>query len=153
MVEFEQGVEHAGVEIPDEVCLGEGDAGAGGGVARGGRGAVHEWLAGEGARLFHECLEAGIILDAGEVLVDGDGVCLAEAEVDGLLQFVERLGGIFAVCEGAGEVVVPGCVVWHDQDGGAACGLHCGNVAAVDGGHQLGAQLAMARPDVGHGPY
>ena len=115
-------------------------------------GAVHEGLAGELARLLHESLEAGILLDAGEVLVCGDGVRLAETEVYGLLQFVEGLGGVFAVCEGAGKVVVPCGVVRHNEDCGAAGGFHGGDVAAVDGGHELFAQLAVARPDVRHGP-
>ena len=150
--EPQERVVDAGVEVEDEVRLGEGDGVAHRREGGGGYGAARDGLVGEGARLLDEFLEAGEGADTREVLILRNGVRIAEAEMDGLFKLGEGEAALFAVGEGAGEVVVPGGVAGQDLQGRAAGRLHRGDIAPADGVDQLLAQHAVAGPDARIGP-
>ncbi len=150
--EPQERVVDADVEVEDEVRFGEGDGVAHRGEGGGVDGAALDGLAGEGARLLDELPEAGEAVDAREVLVLRNGVRISEAEADGLFEFREGEAALFAVGEGAGEVVVPGGVAGQDLQGRAAGRLHRGDVAPADGVDQLLAQKVVAGPHARVGP-
>ena len=149
---MEKRIVDAGIEVEDDVRLGEGGRSARGCVAGSGDGAPGDRFVCKIPGLLDELLETGECVDAGEVLVLLDGGGIAESEENGLLQLCESLTCLFAVGERAGEVVVPGGVAGHEFQRRSAGCLHGGDVTAADRLDQLLTEHIMARPDVGIGP-
>ena len=135
--------EHAGVQVPADVGRGERERAAQARVGGLERRPSGNGLAGELLRELHDLLEARQRVDAGEIRIILDGVGVAESEVNGLFQFVEREASLFAVGKGTGMVVAPRGVFGHQFDTRLGGRFHRLGVAAPNGTDEFVAQLGV----------
>ena len=97
-------------------------------------------LTGELAGLVDERGKAGFVLQLLQVSVLLDSLRVPEAQLDGLLERVQRLALVGPVGKRAGQVVVPGGILRHQFHGPAADLLHLLDVPGADRLHHVDEQ-------------
>ena len=96
-------------------------------------------------RPLQRILETGVLGKRLEIRIVGDRVGTAEAEIDRLLQGLERGLAVLAVRKRTGQVVAPGRIVRQQLHALTAHRRHLAVVALADGLDELGPQALVRR--------